>query len=96
MSRPTMTLNELIAQLEELRDGEDAGEAEVRVAYQQNYPLAGRLEAITLDRKQDSLPSDVLWFAIGSVPYDESPYAPAYAWSGEVEYPEEEESDLAP
>lgn len=80
------TLNELIERLEEIRreiakrDGKavnKAGEIELRVAHQQHYPLTGMVAAVNeVDGR--------LWVAVGALnQYNESPYAPQAAWTGE-------------
>ena len=85
-----MTLNELLEELQDIVANDDeAGEAEVRIAYQPNYPLAAEVDAITLetqrhDEKNKRGASDfVLWLAAGSISaYRENPYAPSLAWEG--------------
>lgn len=42
-----MTIDELIERLEELRDFEDAGHWEIKIAQQPGYPLVGILDAFT-------------------------------------------------
>lgn len=51
-----MTLNELIERLEELRDdyGVD-GDSDVRGAFQPNYPLVARIDAITAINGDDEV-----------------------------------------
>jgi hypothetical protein len=84
-----MTIDELISELEEARD-ELGGEAEVRVAYQQNYPLRGAVAAVTVPGEEpydegESAPgqdndANMCWIAVGSVPYPENSYGPSWAW----------------
>jgi hypothetical protein len=72
-------IDALIEHLEAVRA--DAGDVDVRVAYQPSYPLRGSVEAIGLDVELGG-DERVVWIAVGSAPYAESPYAPADAWEG--------------
>jgi len=84
-----MTLNELIETLTDISDNEDAGEMEVRGAYQPNYPLVGSISAVTLDPHH--IDGGRVWLALRAVGYQESPYAPSHAWDGDVVESEEAE-----
>lgn len=88
-----MTIDEMIAALEEARE-DLGGEAQVRVAYQPNWPLRGTVARVTVPDGPD--PDDnydegsaapgqendgrMVWIAVGSAPYDENPYGPRWAW----------------
>jgi hypothetical protein len=86
-----MTVSELIDLLSNLNP-----DSEVRLAMQQNYPLAATIAAVTelndqtddLDEETDSESSlddaspSIVWLAAGSMPWSASPYAPSEAWSG--------------
>lgn len=48
-----LTLDELIAKLVEIRDGEQAGHHPVRVAWQPTYPLYGGVNAVFADLDAD-------------------------------------------
>lgn len=85
-----VTIDDLIAQLEEARDTL-GGQAPVRVAYQENYPLRGTVAAVTVPEGDDpygdgeSAPGQdgdagMVWLAVGTAPYDENPYGPKWAW----------------
>ncbi len=80
------TLNDLIERLQEIAecdfDGKECGELPVRVAYQQTWPLVGRISAITVCKKEGKAG---VWLA-ETPPYsDENPYAPRNAWEGGFE-----------
>lgn len=93
-----MTLDELILQLQAIQediDPENEG-IEIRVAYQQNYPLRASLKNVTVlsegeeegDEEAGEEPSDgkkTVWLALGDIYGSESPYAPSAAW-GEYDY----------
>lgn len=65
------TVGELKELLEDFDD-----DAQLRVAYQPGYPLAAQLQEVTRI-------GGTLWLAASSgVDYDESPYAPAEAFTG--------------
>ncbi len=87
-----MNLNELIDELEQMRDyardmlGIEEGDIEVRIAQQPAWPLASPIDAVTL-LKADSKKEPVLWLAAGGA----SEYASRQAWDGGVI--EEEERD---
>lgn len=94
-----MTIDDLINELEQARDTL-GGDAEVRVAYQRNYPLRGTVDAVTYADTDDPYAegqraagqdkdASRVWIAVGSAPYDENPYGPAWAWTGE--FPEDED-----
>ena len=93
-----MTIDDLIAKLEDLKDmAPRGGETEIRVAYQPTYPIAGTIQALSLaepfdedddgnmvDADLDMAPTShdtKLWIGVGSMPYDENPYAPRWAWN---------------
>jgi hypothetical protein len=86
-----MTIDQLIEAAQEARE-ELGGDAEIRVAYQSNYPIRGILQAVTVPQ-EDPYPEDesaagqeddglMLWLAVGPAPYHENPYGPAWAWEG--------------
>jgi hypothetical protein len=87
------TLDELISELEDAREDLGGG-AEVRVAYQQSYPLRGTVACVTIPPDPDDpYPADerapgqeedgrMVWLAVGSAPYRENPYGPEWAWQG--------------
>ena len=86
-----MTVSELIDLLSTLNP-----DSEVRLAQQQNWPLAATIEAVTeLDSQTDDLDEEtdsessldedstsIVWLAAGPMPWSASPYAPSEAWSG--------------
>lgn len=86
-----MTVSELIDLLSTLNP-----DSEVRLAMQQNYPLAATIAAVTeindetdyIDEETDSESSlddaspSIVWLAAGSMPESASPYAPREAWGG--------------
>lgn len=93
-----MTLDELIQELESARE-DLGGDAEVRIAYQENYPLRGTVARVTVPEMDDPYSDgesatgqekdgSMVWIAVCSAPYDENPYGPAWAWTGE--FPEDE------
>jgi hypothetical protein len=87
-----MTLNELIETLEDLlQEDPSLGDKEVNVAYQQNYPLAGYVENVTVinpDGDEDCTceylkdcthqEEPKLWLALSD--NQAEPYAPKQAW----------------
>lgn len=84
------SLDELIEALEEARESK-GGDAQVRVAYQQNYPLRGSMVTVTMPADEDEYPEGehalgqeqdmtMVWIALGSPPYEENPYGPEWAW----------------
>jgi hypothetical protein len=80
-----MTISDLIAELEAILERE--GDLEVLCAIQPSYPLAHRLEAVTLHTDaceaddDDASDEQVVWLAAsGDHPYARSPYAPRGAW----------------
>lgn len=84
-----MTLNELIEQLEFIREGLGSGEGTVRVASQPRYPLANHIANVVpaaglvdLDvQREEALDSVDVWIAISEVTdHNESIYAPREAW----------------
>ena len=80
-----MKLNDLIESLQDLQTR--YGDVSVRVAYQPNYPLVGSLDTVTLIENEgggSKRDEPVIWFAVGSAPYEENPYAPSEAWNGDV------------
>jgi hypothetical protein len=93
-----MTIDELLEQLEEAREYR-GGDCPVKIAYQQSYPLRGNVAEVTYSRDAaDIVPHDydrpaethdeekdagLVWLAVGSADYDENPYGPDWAWSGE-------------
>jgi hypothetical protein len=87
-----MTIDQLIEAAQEACE-ELGGDAGVRIAYQQNYPLRGTLQAVTVPESDDPYEeggmaagqendSRMLWLAVGSVEYGENPYGPESAWNG--------------
>jgi hypothetical protein len=85
-----MTIDMMIEQLEEAKE-DLGGDAEVRVAYQQSYPLRGTVSRVTVPESDDPYGDNelavgqdgdakMLWIAVGSAPYDENPYGPRWAW----------------
>jgi hypothetical protein len=87
-----MKLNDLIQRLQDIVDETpDAGEAEVLIATQRSWPLAHRVDALTLDCVEADKP--VLWIADGSHPHDRSPYAPKHAWNGEQVFADPEDDE---
>ena len=83
----SMTIGELITALEDIRDSSPNGDnTEVRIAYQQNYPLAGTVAAITelpmMADDEENEDVTVAWIATGEVGWDENPYASSAAWTG--------------
>ena len=88
-----MTIDELISELEDAR-AELSGSAEVRIAYQQAYPLRGTIARVTVPEPEpygddESAPGQeddgsMLWLAAGSVSGRENPYGPAWAWNSRI------------
>lgn len=87
-----MTIDQLIEAAEEAREAL-GGSAEVRIAYQQSYPLRGTLDAVTVPEDDDPYDEGetaagqendgrMLWLAAGTAPYGENPYGPEWAWGG--------------
>lgn len=84
-----MTIDELIEMASDARD-QLGGDAEVRIAYQPNYPLRGDLVAVTVPEEDPYDEGEcaagqenderMLWLAAGAVSYGENPYGPAWAW----------------
>lgn len=81
-----MTINELIAALEEARD-DLGGDREVLVANQPTYPLTNVITAVSVtDGDEDDEPTDrrarALWIAVSQPGAygDLNPYAPADVW----------------
>jgi hypothetical protein len=91
-----MTLDELISELETARE-DMGGDAEVRVAHNENWPVRATVARVTTPTAPDAdyLYSDderaygqdedgnMVWLATDSAPYSESPYAPKWAWTGD-------------
>jgi hypothetical protein len=79
-----MNIQDLIEALTEL--AEDNPDAEVRIAYQPNYPLAAYVQNVTVvdadDEDEDRSESEsVIWIAASdTVSHRHSPYAPKSAW----------------
>lgn len=87
------TIDDLISELEEARE-QLGGHAQVRIAYQQSYPLRGTIARVTVPDTEDPYDEGtrasgqdddghMCWIAVGSAPYSENPYGPAWAWTGE-------------
>ena len=82
------TLNDLIEALQELaecddKEGNQIGDLPVRIAYQNSWPLAGRVSAVTVCKKDGKTR---VWIAESPVSsYIENPYAPRDAWEGGIE-----------
>jgi hypothetical protein len=84
-----MTVGELIAALEDMRDSSEQGnEMEVRIAYQPNYPLAATVVGVADSREFEGNEDGpaVAWIATGEVGWGESPYASAEAWNAAYSY----------
>ena len=82
------TLNDLIEILQEMADFEDEdgnsyGELPVRIAYQQNWPLVGRISAVTACVNDDD--KRMVWLAENPPYMSDNPYAPKCAWNGGIE-----------
>lgn len=101
-----LTIDEMIEQLEDART-ELGGQAQIRVAYQRNYPLYGTLDAVTVPTEcQDS--ERRVWLAVGTG--DQGYCDGTWAWNGQEnedegtnpcgvcgkEMPEEWEYELCP
>lgn len=73
--------------VEELRDLLDEmvecglGELPIRMAHQQNWPLAEVIATATRCESSDG--ADTIWLACNPAPRHENPYAPREAWEGE-------------
>lgn len=82
-----MNVNELIEALQDLVDNNpEAGELPLRVAYQPNWPLHVRVDAVrvAVAKGADDRPdAPVLYFVAGTCPYGENPYASRVLWDGE-------------
>jgi hypothetical protein len=87
-----MTIDQLIEAATEARD-ELGGDAEIRIAWQPDYPIRGTLQAVTVPESDDPYEEGesaagqendghMLWLAAGAVGYGENPYGPAWAWGG--------------
>lgn len=89
-----LTIDQLIELLENAKEiAPQGGDTVVRVAYQQSYPLAGAIAAVSVaepfdedggDAELDMAPTShdsKLWIGVGSMPYGENPYAPGWAWN---------------
>jgi hypothetical protein len=86
-----MTIDELIEMAEDARV-ELGGDAEVRVAYQRNYPIRGTVEKITIPQSEEPYATNeqaagqendgrMLWIAVGAVSDGENSYGPSWAWA---------------
>jgi hypothetical protein len=73
-----MTLNDLIARLEEIRD-EVSGDTPIRGAFQQNYPLVSSIAAITTVISDDADEAGV-YIALG----DGTKYGFGAMWDDEI------------
>ena len=77
-----MKLVELIKELEEVMEvtGEDA---EVRIAYQRNYPLQGEISHVvdsgSIEYERERNAGAIVWIAESSQVYS-APYAPRAIW----------------
>lgn len=69
------TLSELIAELQEIQDA--LGDAEVRIAYQPQYPLSAPIANVTYVERDEE--QTVVWLATGAQDAN-APYAPHEAW----------------
>lgn len=97
--KDSMTLDELILELKELRfaiacemavDEDTAGSVEVFMAYQPNYPMQSSIESVTALRtvnQVSKLPDVTVYLGSGG----SNNYAPAKAWEGG--YVDEEDDD---
>ena len=65
-----MTVKELIERLEELD-----GEAEVRLAYQENYPLQGDIRGVWINQ------SDGVAYVVSGGQHYDAPYGPQAAFA---------------
>lgn len=84
-----MKLNELIEKLEDLRDNPDVGgDIEIRGAFQPNYPLISRIDAVTALISEDSKESGV-YIALG----DGTNYGSPLMWEDDVVYRDEEDEE---
>lgn len=84
-----MTLNELIERLEELRDDYDVpGNTTIRGAFQPNYPLVARINAVTTFSSEDTAES-AIYIALG----DGNDYGSRDMWEDEIVYRDEEDED---
>lgn len=70
-----MTVSDLIKELQYVLD--DYGDLDVRVAYQPEWPLAGKIVNVWVQDQDESKP---VWLAVDGVCRSESPYAPKDAW----------------
>jgi len=74
-----MTLDELIQELEDLREELGNGDGQVLVASQPSYPLSNRIVNVAPEAFWSDPHSDTVWIAVDQD--EESPYAPRDAWS---------------
>lgn len=92
----SMTLDQLIEDLEDARE-DLGGDAEIRIAFQPNWPIRTTLRYVTVPRTRDAddlygegeraagqdEDGGFCWLAAGEgTPDGESPYAPRWAWQG--------------
>lgn len=84
-----MTIDHLIAELEQARE-DLGGDAEVRIAYQQHYPMRLTVQHLTVPAEhpyadderapgQDN-DADMVWLACEPPDAPENPYGPSWAW----------------
>lgn len=71
-------LDELIEQLEDIRDRYDSGEAEVRVAFQPSWPLRATISSVQHGAELEFCDSD--GYIREEDPNDEAPEARQYVW----------------
>lgn len=83
----TMTLDELIDRLTELRD-EVSGSTAIRGAFQPNYPLVASVDAITTIISDDSDEAGI-FIALG----DATTYGSGAMWDDDFVYRDEEDDD---
>lgn len=83
----TMTLNELIERLEDIRD-EVSGDTKIFGAFQPNYPLTTRIAAITTLVNEDEGNAKI-YIALG----DGDNYGSRNLWDDDVIYEEEDDED---
>lgn len=79
-----MTLDELIELLTEIRDDLDAGDWDVKGAFQPSYPLMGEMDEVAYSEKQEQV-----YLALGSG----TEYGKRAMWSGGNIDLEEDEED---
>lgn len=87
----SMTIADLIADLEQAQE-ELGPQAEVRIAYQPNWPLRATVAHVTLASDPDEPYGEgeqaagqendgqMVWLAADGARYGENPYAPRWAW----------------